>query len=257
MENTTTTVAPAFNWTDGTGGRVLACRPLGDAAAHVFSSRDLQDASDATRVDWTRLAPLLGVTSGRIVRVKQVHGRAVLRVEPGSVTPELPEADAIVSTDPDRAIAVRVADCVPVLLADRRGGVVAAVHAGWRGTCAGVTAQAMETAVAMGADPAEIVAAVGPSIGPCCYQVDEKVRHAFLAMTPDAAAWFAEDGPGRWKLDLWRANAEQLEAAGVPASSIHISRVCTAERLDVCFSYRREGATTGRLVAAIRARPRR
>jgi copper oxidase (laccase) domain-containing protein len=83
--------------------------------------------------------------------------------------------------------------------------------------------------------------------------VDERVRHAFLAMTPDAVAWFAEDGPGHWKLDLWQAAIDQLLSAGLPAASIACARLCTADHLDVCFSYRKEGSATGRMVAAIRS----
>jgi YfiH family protein len=249
----TTTVAGGFAWSDEELGRVLRADGLGIRARHVFTTRQLQFLPPSRSEDESRLAEVLVVTPDRVVWLTQVHGRRVCVVSRGGAVDGQPEADAIVSDDPDRVIAVRVADCVPILLADGQGRVVGAVHAGWRGTCAGVAAAAVEAMETLGAPPEDLVAAIGPSIGPCCYQVDDRVRNAFLGFTPDAAAWFTEDGPGRWRLDLWQANADQLELAGVPAASIAVSRLCTVDNPDDCFSYRREGSSTGRLVAAIRA----
>lgn len=250
-------VAAGFTWITTEAGRTLQSSDLAQLAPHAFTTRDLTFQHDRADDDRRRLAATLGVSSDRLVSVKQVHGRAVRVVtttaEPAAGPPGADEAaDAIVSTDPSCAIAVHVADCVPILMADRRRRLVAAVHAGWRGTCAGVTTTALETIRELGVSPADLVVAIGPSIGPCCYQVDGRVRTAFLGMTPDAVAWFTEDGLERWKLDLWQANTDQLEAGGVPASAIHACGICTADHLERCFSYRREGAGSGRLAAAIR-----
>jgi YfiH family protein len=250
-------VAAGFIGSASEAGRTLQSSGLARLAAHAFTTRDLTFRHDRAEDDRRRLAMTLGVSADRLLSVKQVHGRAVRLVTNASkMAAERPEADeaadAIVSTDPGCAIAVHVADCVPILMADRRGRLVAAVHAGWRGTCAGVTTAVLEAIRELGVSPADLVVAFGPSIGPCCYQVDGRVRTAFLGMTPDAVAWFTEDGLERWKLDLWLANIDQLEAGGVPASAIHACRICTADHLDMCFSYRREGAESGRLAAAIR-----
>lgn len=245
-------VAAGFSREQAATGRVLRAHDLARVAPHLFTTRDRSFRGDTADADYRDLARAFDVSPEALVLVKQVHGRRVVTVTPGEPCEIGAEADAIVSTDPNRVIAVRVADCVPILVAARGTAVVAAIHAGWRGACAGVigaTVLAMEEA---GARAGDLVAAIGPSIGPCCYQVDDRVRNAFLAMTPDAVPWFTEDGPGHWKLDLWQSSIDQLVNAGVAEPSIATSRICTADHLDACFSYRKEGVGTGRMVAAIR-----
>jgi|SRR5688572_2297451 len=247
----TTDVTAGFAWHDSEAGRVLTHAPLGDVAPHLFSSRDLDFRGDRIERDFARAGAALGCAGHDVLRVKQVHGRHVAIVAPGASFDRV-DADAIVTTDPARAISVRVADCVPILIADRGRRVAGAVHAGWRGTAAGIARAAVETMVRLGARPPDLVAAVGPSIGPCCYQVDSPVRDALLAQDPGARVAMTEDGPGHWRLNMWEANVRQLVAAGVPREAIGVARHCTADHLETCYSYRAEGPGTGRLIAAIR-----
>jgi YfiH family protein len=167
----------------------------------------------------------------------------------------LPVGVAFFSGDPSRAVSVRVADCVPLLVADPRTGLVAAVHAGWRGTAARVASAAVRALATRGGSAADLIVAIGPSIGPCCYDVGEALIDAFreAGHPADAVArWFSRPN-GRLVLDLWTANTDQLAAAGVNRGRIHAARLCTACRLDLFYSFRKEGARAGRLAAVIRA----
>jgi YfiH family protein len=247
-----TPVADGFEWRDGALGPVLVARALEPVADHLFTGRSRRFTSPGDDADYAALGVTLGVPPDRIVRVRQVHGRTVLVVRPGD-RPGVAsgDADAVVCLAPGVAASVRVADCVPLLIGHAGGRVVAAVHAGWRGTCAGIAGAAIRAIADEGIPPGELVAAIGPAIGACCYQVDDRVRTTFLGMTPDAVAWFTEDGPGHWRLDLARANADQHEDAGVRPEAIHLAAVCTADHPEACFSHRREGGGAGRMVAAI------
>jgi len=163
------------------------------------------------------LAKRLGF--GEITRTKQVHGRAVVKVE-RQVVP-WPEADAQWTDARGVLLGVAAADCVPILVADPRGPIGVA-HAGWQGTTLRVASELIEAMVAAGAARERLVATLGPSIGPCCYTIGEDRAATIGDLIGDDA--IVRDGD-RVVFDLWRANAEQLRAAGV--TRIEVSGVCT------------------------------
>lgn len=245
-----------FEWTQAPCGDVLRCRPLLAIADHLFSTRNLRLRDDPA--EWTQVAAAMDVPTSRILLISQVH-RAGVAVARQNRTDEWvrPEADVIVSDDPASAIGVRVADCAPVLLADRRLRVVGAAHAGWRGTvqdAAGAAVRAMTRE--FGSDPRELVAAIGPCLGPCCAEVGDDVSEAFGMTMPDAQSfvrWFSYGPSGRLHLDLWTANRDQLVAAGVPRAQVHVARLCTKTHAAVLHSYRVDKESAGRMVGAIKA----
>ncbi len=263
-----------FVWTTEEWGPALRSRALGEVADHFFTTRQLRLRGETEAEDWRRVAAAIGVTPPRLLRLTQVHGCAVFLHraggpphEPSGRTPgpapaevEWPEADILATDDPSVALAVQVADCVPLLLADRQTGAVAAVHAGWRGTAAGAAPAAVTALVReFGARPDRLVAAQGPSIGPCCYTVGEELVDAFRAggFARSVDRWFVRDDAGGLKLDVWAANRDQLVSSGVPAAAIHAADLCTSSRPDLFASYRRDGSGTGRIAAVIRSSGRR
>jgi len=169
---------------------------------------------------------------------QQVHGATVVRVKREG--PQGP-ADALITTEPGLLLEIRTADCLPILIVDPVRRAIAAVHAGWRGTAAGVVVAAVERMQAWcGSDPAELKAAIGPSIGPCCFEVG-----------PEVAAKFGRQG--RTFLDLAQQNAQQLRDTGV--HQITVLAGCT--RCDALrfHSHRRDRERAGRMEAGIRLRP--
>jgi YfiH family protein len=256
-----------FAWAQAAAGPALRCRALEPYAAHLFTTRQwpLGAAHDGDRAaPWGDVARELDIAPDRLARVHQVHGASVLVLRRGVAPPageRLPDADIIVSDDPSLALAIQTADCVPLLVADRRGAAVAAAHAGWRGLAAGVPRAAVTAlADAFGSRAVDLVAALGPSIGAAKYEVDAPVRDAFdRAGYPAAltARWFIKaERPGRWYFDGWAAALDQLMAAGVPPDQISAAGLCTASHPDVLCSYRRDGRRAGRMAGAIRLRSR-
>ncbi len=183
----------------------------------------------------------------------QVHGVEILEAASfaGTGAEAPPEGDGVVSRPGDLPAAVRTADCVPLLLADRRGGAVAAIHAGWRGTAAGIAREAVRRMQRAGCAPDRLIALLGPAIGPCCYEVSPEVaRQVATATGADLSRVTAPKKPRN--LDLHAANRLQLEAAGLPLEAIHEAPGCTRCTLGPLFhSYRRDGERAGRMLACI------
>ncbi|MHB8630721.1 MAG: polyphenol oxidase family protein [Candidatus Limnocylindria bacterium] len=177
----------------------------------------------------------------RVVRVRQVHGDAVVRADDGGEP--WPEADALWTASRGLLLGIAAADCVPILVADPDGPIGAA-HAGWQGTSKRIAVRLVETLVRNGADRARLVAAVGPSIGPCCYVIDE-LRAATIRerLGADSADVLFAGPDGRPVFDLWSANARQLERAGV--RTIERSDVCTRSGGADIWSYRGDSGRNG------------
>jgi len=193
-----------------------------------------------------------------LVTLRQVHG-AVVRVVDGrpagapgeSRGPDRrEEGDALVVGGPGIAAGVFVADCIPILICDEERRVAAAVHAGWRGTVAGVTGAAIATLRdRFGCEPGSLRIAFGPCIGPCCFEVGGEVVEALLRAFPDASDCVLAGPPRR--IDLVEANRIQARAAGVTEGGMQAAGLCTMCRPDLLESYRRERGAAGRMAGII------
>lgn len=205
----------------------------GDAAASVAENR--------RRLSRAAGAPLFVAT--------QVHGAAIARVRaehtPGDISSV--RADGLCSDRPDVALGVFVADCIPAVIADPRTGAFAAVHAGWRGTVAGVLPAAVSAlGEHFGARPSDLRVALGPAIGPCCFEVGPDVVEAFEAGVPGArAAGVIVDAGGKPRIDLKLANRLLLERAGVAPEGIDAGEECTSSDRGRFYSFRRDRGETG------------
>ena len=182
--------------------------------------------------------------SGDVFFLKQVHSGRVVR-PPWS---EPPEGDASVSDRPGDLLGIETADCLPLFIVDPEKRRVAAAHAGWRGTVAQISRAAVRTLVDAGSDPAHLLAALGPSIGSCCYEVGPDVEEAFGA---SGSKFFVAGRASRKHLDLVAANRAQLEEAGLVPANIDGLGLCTRCREDLFFSYRRDGASAGRMISVV------
>lgn len=198
---------------------------VGDDPAHVAANRARLRMLLPAEPDW----------------LTQVHGNRVVELGRDADL----DADAAFTRGPGRVCAVLTADCLPVLLCDRAGSVVAAAHAGWRGLAGGVLEA---TVAAMRVDPGEILAWLGAAIGPKAFEVGDEVREAFASTHADAATAFVPHAPGKWMADLYALARIRLGQAGVTA--VHGGGHCTLHEADRFYSYRRDGIT-GRMASLI------
>lgn len=246
-----------------------------------FTDWDKRECVEANRQKFFRA---IGAAKMRVVTLRQIHSDIVHTIDPAqgssgeTVRPEnAPQGDALITRERGVLLAVQTADCIPILLADTKRHAVAAIHSGWRGTLARIAAKALgRMQMEFGTRPEDVVAALGPGIGRCCYEVGEEVAREFAAQFPQARDWF--DGPFdalaagesdpnwlpwltmkppghappplRVHLDLIAANRAILAAAGIQPKNISSSGHCTSCRTDLFFSYRRE-RVTGRMMAVI------
>ncbi|MEK6539228.1 MAG: peptidoglycan editing factor PgeF [Deltaproteobacteria bacterium] len=236
---------------------------LGGVSKGRFSSLnfDIRDGDDIENVEQNK------AVAGRVfcfepiglLTVNQVHGNDILAIEkPAKDLSALSktDADAIITNQGGLAIGVLTADCVPIILADHVKKIIGIVHAGWKGTVNGIVKKAIDAMIIkFGSDRKTIIAAIGPSIGPCCYKVDDVVAKEFVERFSDYKDFITPLHPplskgGRgdsgWRLDLKKANLNQMLDSGILEKNISVEDLCTSCRNDLFFSYRKDGKITGR-----------
>ncbi|HEX3561108.1 MAG TPA: peptidoglycan editing factor PgeF [Pyrinomonadaceae bacterium] len=262
-----------FAWREGEGGvRALVCEPLErEGFENAFSTRGGgvspfpenslnlagfdEDSAENIRENRRRFVQILG-DGWTLAACWQVHGSEVRVVRDAEDTQsERERCDALTTRAPGVLLGVKTADCVPVLLADARRGACAAIHAGWRGTLAGIVGRTLlRMREEFDTDPSDVCAAIGPAARACCYEVGPEVAGAFRAKFSSADRLFTPTHDGYALADIQLANREQLVAAGVSAGRIHTLPLCTICRPELFFSYRREKklyGRTGRLLCVI------
>ncbi len=210
-----------------------------------------------------RAAAMVGSDPGDFVYCNQAHGRGA-RIVTGddrgrgakSLEDAIGQTDALVTSSPGTVLVVTVADCVPIVLYDRRAHVIACVHAGWRGTVKRVAEAALQAMEQLGSHPENVIAGLGPAIAPDRYQVGDEVAGAVQeSFGRHAEAVLRPDGAGKWLLDLWTANLILLSEAGVPRDRIHVAAVPSGADPGLFFSDR-ANRPCGRFGLIARLRPR-
>jgi YfiH family protein len=243
-----------MSWIEGAHDGLLVIRPAASppGVTIAFSGRGHAPEGEATPTAFLarRLARAIGVERTPIHWARQVHGNVAATVHDAgaaAVAVDAGECDALATDRAGAALVVQTADCVPILLA--APGAIGAAHAGWRGSAKNVAGAAVAALEGLGAAPASVSAWIGPSIGPCCYEVGGEVAAQF-------AGDFVRAGcGGGFRLDLRAVNVAQLAAAGVARASIVVHPACTKCGGDEFASWRRDGTKAGRMIALVYREP--
>jgi YfiH family protein len=219
---------------------------VGDDARNVISNRSLACGA-------------LGINPRLLVAGRQVHGDRIKVVEEcdlgkGALSDDdaLPDTDALVTGLRGVPLSSYYADCVPIFVLDPVRKVTALAHAGWKGTVLKIGLKVVERMTEVfGTDPGDCLAGIGPSIGPCCYEVDEPVISRFREAYPGPLKFVNVISPVKWKLDLWEANRFTLYEAGLKSANVLTACICTSCHNDLFFSYRAQKGRTGRMASLI------
>lgn len=234
---------------------------LGGVSQGPYSTLNLAfhvgDNPGAVLENRKRICSAFGVGIGDMVAGQQVHGRAVRVVKETDrgrgaevYGDAFPETDALVTGVPGVLLSSYYADCVPVMILDPVKKAAGLVHAGWKGTAGGIAAAALKAMEeTYGTDPGSCLAAIAPSIGPCCYEVDSPVVLSFREKGFNPDPFLKPKGSGRWNLDLPGANRATLLEAGVKAANIAVTDLCTCCSRELFFSYRGQSGQCGRMAS--------
>jgi polyphenol oxidase len=229
------------------------CTRLGGVSGGDFTSLNtgflVGDRPEDVRRNLERVGEAFAIPPGQLLLMGQVHGDRICVID-GQDAPEglTPECDGLITARTGLALGIRTADCVPLLFVDRARRVIGTAHAGWRGTALGIAPKMVAVFAERFASRAEdLLIAIGPAIGSCCYEVDAPVYESFRARG-DSGAALRPCRQGRWMLDLALANRLQLLEKGVPGDHILSSGLCTACRPDQFFSHRASHGSAGRLI---------
>jgi YfiH family protein len=192
-----------------------------------------------------RICRALDIDEGSVAGGHQVHGASVALIGPKDRGRTRPATDILLTARPGIPLMQRFADCVPLVLYDPVRRVLGLAHAGWRGTVQRVAVEAVRAMIrAFGSRPDQVLAGVGPSIGPCCYRIGPEVAAQVRADFQESEGWLLPQTAGAIHLDLWAANRQQLEGVGV--SQVEVAGLCTACHTEEFFSHRAENGRTGR-----------